>query len=122
MDRAALAVARLGIGAFVWPVVIGMGPCGLFAGLIAPFAFSWIAEYPILLALAALCRPVAQEWGPRWGRWYSLLSDRLAILAPRLVGETGSGELARGQPFEGGLLPGTREQMDETAVRARMTV
>ena len=30
---------------------------GLFAGLIAPFAFSWIAEYPILLALAALCRP-----------------------------------------------------------------
>ena len=30
---------------------------GLFAGLIAPFAFSWIAEYPILLAAAALCRP-----------------------------------------------------------------
>ncbi|MDO8981562.1 MAG: fused MFS/spermidine synthase [Afipia sp.] len=30
---------------------------GLFAGLIAPYAFSWIAEYPILLALAALCRP-----------------------------------------------------------------
>ena len=30
---------------------------GLFAGLIAPFTFSWIAEYPILLALAALCRP-----------------------------------------------------------------
>ena len=25
---------------------------GLFAGLIAPFTFSWIAEYPILLALA----------------------------------------------------------------------
>ncbi|WP_458760072.1 fused MFS/spermidine synthase [Afipia sp. TerB] len=31
---------------------------GLFAGLVAPYAFSWIAEYPILLALAALCRPV----------------------------------------------------------------
>ena len=30
---------------------------GLFAGLIAPFTFSWIAEYPILLACAALCRP-----------------------------------------------------------------
>ena len=30
---------------------------GLFAGLIAPFSFSWIAEYPILLVLAALCRP-----------------------------------------------------------------
>ena len=24
---------------------------GLFAGLIAPYTFSWIAEYPILLAL-----------------------------------------------------------------------
>lgn len=32
---------------------------GLFAGLVAPFAFSWIAEYPILLALAALCRPAS---------------------------------------------------------------
>jgi len=31
---------------------------GLFAGLIAPYTFSWIAEYPILLALAALCRPL----------------------------------------------------------------
>lgn len=30
---------------------------GLFAGLIAPFAFSWIAEYPILLTLAMACRP-----------------------------------------------------------------
>src|SRR5258708_8637240 len=30
---------------------------GLFAGLIAPYIFSWIAEYPILLALAVLCRP-----------------------------------------------------------------
>ena len=30
---------------------------GLFAGLIAPYTFSWTAEYPILLALAALCRP-----------------------------------------------------------------
>jgi len=30
---------------------------GLFAGLIAPFLFSWVAEYPILVALATLCRP-----------------------------------------------------------------
>ena len=34
---------------------------GLFAGLIAPFTFSWIAEYPILLALAALCRPAGRR-------------------------------------------------------------
>src|SRR3954454_2566472 len=30
---------------------------GLFAGLVAPFTFSWIAEYPILVALAAVRRP-----------------------------------------------------------------
>jgi len=44
---------------------------GLFAGLIAPFAFSWVAEYPVLLALAALCRPPGgAERFPRWSAWY----------------------------------------------------
>jgi hypothetical protein len=37
---------------------------GLFAGLIAPFVFSWVAEYPILLVLAALCRPIAAGASP----------------------------------------------------------
>jgi hypothetical protein len=51
---------------------------GLFAGLIAPFTFSWIAEYPILIALAVLCRPPAEErWSPLI-RWYWLV---LAIVA-----------------------------------------
>jgi hypothetical protein len=30
---------------------------GISAGLVAPHVFSWIAEYPILIALAVLCRP-----------------------------------------------------------------
>ncbi len=67
---------------------------GLFAGLIAPFTFSWIAEYPILLALAALCRPGApKERLPLWSRWYWPF---LAVLAVGLValsyssGKTGS--------------------------------
>jgi hypothetical protein len=30
---------------------------GLGAGLIAPHVFAWVAEYPILIALALLCRP-----------------------------------------------------------------
>src|ERR1700730_11289917 len=30
---------------------------GLTTGLIAPHVFNWVAEYPILIALAALCRP-----------------------------------------------------------------
>jgi hypothetical protein len=58
---------------------------GLFAGLIAPFAFSWIAEYPILLALAALCRPPGgDERLPRWSRWYwpALAALAVALIAP----------------------------------------
>jgi hypothetical protein len=58
---------------------------GLFAGLIAPFAFSWIAEYPILLALAALCRPAdGGERLPQVTRWYwiALAALALALIAP----------------------------------------
>ena len=61
---------------------------GLFAGLIAPFTFSWIAEYPILLALAALCRPPADERLPRWSRWYwpFLAVLAVALIAPPYAG------------------------------------
>ncbi|MDE2379038.1 fused MFS/spermidine synthase [Bradyrhizobium sp.] len=52
---------------------------GLFAGLIAPFTFSWIAEYPILVALAALCRPSADERLARVMVWYWLVLAGLAI-------------------------------------------
>ncbi|HXL13661.1 MAG TPA: fused MFS/spermidine synthase [Bradyrhizobium sp.] len=53
---------------------------GLFAGLIAPFTFSWVAEYPILLALAALCRPAdGSERFPRWSRWYWPFLGLLAV-------------------------------------------
>jgi hypothetical protein len=55
---------------------------GLFAGLIAPFTFSWVAEYPILLALAALCRPPGEERFARWSGWYWPI---LAVLALALI-------------------------------------
>ena len=58
---------------------------GLFAGLIAPYTFSWIAEYPILLALAALCRPPGgNERFSRWSGWYwpFLAVLALALIAP----------------------------------------
>jgi hypothetical protein len=61
---------------------------GLFAGLIAPYTFSWIAEYPILLALAALCRPPAHERLPRWSRW---TWPFLAVLAVALIAPSYSG-------------------------------
>jgi hypothetical protein len=54
---------------------------GLFAGLIAPFTFSWVAEYPILLALAALCRPPGgEERLPRWSSWYWPFLAALAVV------------------------------------------
>jgi hypothetical protein len=34
---------------------------GLFSGLVAPYAFTWVAEYPILAVLAVLCRPFGQH-------------------------------------------------------------
>ena len=60
---------------------------GLFAGLIAPFAFSWVAEYPILLVLAALCRPIAKVGWQRRDRlfWAVAVALGLALLMPGLV-------------------------------------
>ncbi|WP_398466210.1 spermidine synthase [Tardiphaga sp.] len=57
---------------------------GLFAGLIAPYTFSWIAEYPILVALAVLCLPAQSERFSRWTGWYWLLLfvAAVALIAP----------------------------------------
>ncbi|WP_426436180.1 spermidine synthase [Bradyrhizobium genosp. P] len=72
---------------------------GLFAGLIAPFTFSWIAEYPILLALAALCRPPGgAERLPRWSAWYWPF---LAVLAVALIAPSYSAGQIFNQVFDG---------------------
>ncbi len=42
---------------------------GIAAGLVAPYVFSWVAEYPILIVLAALCRPGLVLPGNRQGRY-----------------------------------------------------
>ena len=57
---------------------------GLFAGLIAPNVFSWIAEYPILIVLAALCRPMVKERWPFWSRpfWPLLVVLAVALIVP----------------------------------------
>lgn len=64
---------------------------GLFAGLIAPFTFSWVAEYPILLALASLARPVRKrERLAAWSLWYwpllALITVALLAVADRASG------------------------------------
>jgi spermidine synthase len=67
---------------------------GLFAGLVAPFAFSWIAEYPILVVLAALCRPKEEDVPPllaRIARWTWLLVP--IALAGALVPYFAGGEM-----------------------------
>ncbi len=60
---------------------------GLFAGLVAPYAFSWIAEYPILLVLAALCRPAGAERWPRLSPliWLIVALVAAASLAPAMM-------------------------------------
>jgi len=64
---------------------------GLFSGLIAPYAFSWIAEYPILVVLAALCRPKEENMPPKltkiakWTWVLVLLGVALAIV-PQFMG------------------------------------
>ena len=70
---------------------------GLFAGLIAPYAFSWIAEYPILLALAALCLPpAAAQWGKRERLfWIVAVVSAAAVMLPGLVGWLPSDGMAR---------------------------
>jgi len=57
---------------YMWIAVGGMVG-GIAAGLIAPYVFKWVAEYPLLLVLTILCRP---------GAWTSLQgSARYALIA-----------------------------------------
>ena len=53
---------------------------GLFAGLIAPYTFSWIAEYPILAVLAVLCRPFTM---PRWRKLERRIPPSLKNCCPK---------------------------------------
>jgi hypothetical protein len=75
---------------------------GLFSGLIAPYVFSWIAEYPILVALAALCRPREEDMPP----WLARIAKWTWVLVPiALIG-------ALVPYFEGGaMLTFMRDQM-----------
>ena len=48
--------ARYLTGFYLWMSAGGMIG-GIAAALVAPHTFTWVAEYPILIALAVLCRP-----------------------------------------------------------------
>jgi hypothetical protein len=57
---------------------------GIAAGLIAPHVFNWVAEYPILLALALLCRP-GRMLPEEPLRRYALLGGLAAALLVAIV-------------------------------------
>jgi hypothetical protein len=64
---------------------------GLFAGLIAPNVFSWVAEYPVLIVLAMLCRPIRNERWPRVSGplWILAVAIALVLIVPsQMKGET----------------------------------
>jgi hypothetical protein len=56
---------------------------GISAGLIAPYVFNWVAEYPLLIVLGLLCRPGLAEFGMRRERLIWLIV--VAVLANAAV-------------------------------------
>ncbi len=67
---------------------------GAFSSLAAPALFSWIAEYPILIVAAALCRPASAQ--PEWSGDARVLGA--AAVAAVLV--LGPGLLGRGAIYQ----------------------
>ena len=81
-------------GFYLW-MSAGGAIGGIAAGLIAPHVFNWVAEYPILLALAVLCRPgpaLPRDGGARHllfgGIATAILVLAMQALAPIAVGAT----------------------------------
>jgi hypothetical protein len=73
--------------AFYLSLSVGGMIGGLFAGLIAPHVFSWIAEYPLLLVLSILCRPKLPALRQRWtirnhAFWIAAAVVAAALLMP----------------------------------------
>ncbi|MGV3633273.1 MAG: spermidine synthase [Pseudorhodoplanes sp.] len=76
------------LSAFYLWISVGGGLVGIFSGLIAPYAFPDVWEYPILIVLALLCRPGAFHGGwQRWAKGGAVFAGLLAIvLLPYLLG------------------------------------
>src|SRR5262245_21662527 len=73
---------------------------GIAAGLVAPYVFNWIAEYPILIALAVLCRPGTLL--PSDARWRYPLLAGLAIAALLVIVVSFEPGLVYPQPLDDG--------------------
>lgn len=75
---------------YMWISVGGMIG-GISAGLIAPHVFDWVMEYPLLLALAMLCRP--GPWMPASpGARHALLAAAALMLIGLTVYQARAGD------------------------------
>ena len=71
--------ARYLTGFYLW-ISVGGVLGGIFTGLIAPYLFPDVWEYPILMVLALLCRPGAFDDGWRaWAKGSAVLALLLAV-------------------------------------------
>jgi hypothetical protein len=77
---------------FYLSIAAGGAIGGLAAGVIAPHLFSWVAEYPLLLALAVLCRPAAALPGRQYVLVAALATAGslliVSVFFPALLDET----------------------------------
>jgi SAM-dependent methyltransferase len=80
--------ARYLTGFYLW-ISVGGVLGGIFTGLMAPYLFPDVWEYPVLMVLALLARPGAFDGGwRRWAKGCAVLAILLAIvLLPHLMGQ-----------------------------------
>lgn len=72
--------ARYLTGFYLW-ISVGGVLGGIFTGLIAPYVFPDVWEYPILTVLALLCRPGAFDGGlRRWAKGLAVFAALTALL------------------------------------------
>ncbi|MEX2127403.1 MAG: fused MFS/spermidine synthase [Xanthobacteraceae bacterium] len=71
---------------YLWMAVGGVIG-GLFAGVVAPRIFNWIAEYPLLILAAVLCRPglVLPDGKDAQRFWLAALAVLLLLMIPRIA-------------------------------------
>jgi hypothetical protein len=71
---------------YLWMAVGGVAG-GLLAGVIAPRVFNWVAEYPLLLLAAVLCRPGFVLPGGQKAQqfWIAALVVLVLFLLPKLL-------------------------------------
>jgi hypothetical protein len=71
---------------YLWMAVGGVVG-GLLAGVVAPRLFNWIAEYPLLILAAILCRPglMPPEGKDAQKFWLAALAALALVMIPRLA-------------------------------------